>query len=672
MIKYNYTCFCNYFLQFYKKSHNVKYLKRIIHRNVQRNIGKNIEIRSNPQKEIQQGALTSTVAVEYPKYIALEGETLNSCVPSENSLEIHMPNNQCNTLLASDNSELSLERFKEHLRCWAIGYHIAQTAVSDLLKIMKSDLKINSLPSDARTLFKTNDINYKILNLPPGKYYHFGLKSKLLLKLIQNDFEGDEVNISVNIDGLPLTKSSGSQFWPILVKIDELKNKPFPIGVYHGKSKPNNSNVFLSRFVEEMKILQSEGLCLHDKTVKIKISKIVCDAPAKSFLLCIKNFNSYSSCTKCYAEGSFKKNRMTFPELNSELRTNEEFYSQTDNEYHKETSLLCDLKIDFTKRIPLDYMHLVLLGVMKRLLGFWIKGNQEVRLLKQDIELNNEKLKLIYKSIPYEITRKPRLITEYEMWKGVEFRTFLLYYGPWLMKPFLKNHYFLHFLSLHCAIRILVCHDLLEKYIDYANELLRYFVAEFGDLYGQEYVNHNIHNLTHLTLDVNIFGPLDKFSCFPFENYMHSIKMMLKTSNKPLSQFIRRVYEFETYSASTVEQKLFLKEDGLRLINNEKAEGFSAMSYQNYRIETKEPNCNFVLKSNEPIKVVDILRINNIYYIKYKKYKLISYFDNPMDSSIFWCGFVETMDEEHIISADNILRKAFKIENCFLTMLHSN
>lgn len=122
----------------------------------------------------------------------------------------------------------------------------------------------------------------------------------LKLKLIQNDFKGNEVNISVNIDGLPLPKSSGSQFWPILIKINELeKLRPFPIDVYHGETKPNNSNIFLLRFVEEMKMLQN-GLRLHDKIVKIRISKIFCDAPAKSFVLCIKNFNSYASCTKCY------------------------------------------------------------------------------------------------------------------------------------------------------------------------------------------------------------------------------------------------------------------------------------------------------------------------------------------------------------------------------------
>lgn len=241
-------------------------------------------------------------------------------------------------------------------------------------------------------------------------------------------------------------------------------------------------------------------------------------------------------------------------------------------------------------------MHLVLLGIVKRLIGFWIKGNQQVCLFKEDIDMINEKLKLIYESTPYEFSRKQRRITEYKRWKAVELRTFLLYYGPWLIKSFLKEQYFVHFLSLHCAIRILICDELIEKYIDYAHAFLIYFAREFGNLYGNEYVNHNVHNLIHLTLDVKKFGSLDKFSCFPFENYMHKIKMMLKTSNKPLSQFIKRVKECDKYTSHKIHEKLSLKENGFVLINNKHVKCFSSMYYKNYKMDTKEPNCNFLLK----------------------------------------------------------------------------
>lgn len=192
-------------------------------------------------------------------------------------------------------SDSSLETFQDHLRCWAIEHHIAQNAVTDLLKIIKSDLKLHSLPSDARTIFKTENVSNKIINLPPGKYYHFGLKAKLLLKLIHDNeinsenFKINDINILISIDGLPLTKNSNSQFWPILVKIDEMKKvEPFPVGVYHGEKKPDNSNIFLRKLVEEMKILQKEGLHVGNRILPVKINKILCDALAKLFVLCIK------------------------------------------------------------------------------------------------------------------------------------------------------------------------------------------------------------------------------------------------------------------------------------------------------------------------------------------------------------------------------------------------
>lgn len=111
-----------------------------------------------------------------------------------------------------------------------------------------------------------------------------------------------------------------------------------------------------------MESLQKEGIFLNDQIIKIikNISKILCDAPAKAFVLCIKNFNSYQSCTKCWTEGLFINNRMTFRELNSKLRTDEEFYFQTDEAYHKEKSVLCDLKIGLVAYVPFDYVHLVL------------------------------------------------------------------------------------------------------------------------------------------------------------------------------------------------------------------------------------------------------------------------------------------------------------------------
>lgn len=49
----------------------------------------------------------------------------------------------------------------------------------------------------------------------------------------------------VGVDGLPLSRSSSSQFWPILAFVYSHYNYVFPIGVYHGNTKPEDSNIYL-------------------------------------------------------------------------------------------------------------------------------------------------------------------------------------------------------------------------------------------------------------------------------------------------------------------------------------------------------------------------------------------------------------------------------------------
>lgn len=49
-----------------------------------------------------------------------------------------------------------------------------------------------------------------------------------------------------------------------------------------------------------------------------------------------------------------------------------------------------------------------------------------------------------------------------------------------------------------------------------------------------------------LSDDANQLGPLDSFSTFPFENYLHSLKKMLRKCEKPLSQIHRRIVEKNT------------------------------------------------------------------------------------------------------------------------------
>jgi len=76
--------------------------------------------------------------------------------------------------------------------------------------------------------------------------------------------------------------------------------------------------------------------------------------------------------------------------------------------------------------------------------------------------------------------------------------------------------------------------EYIEKYADYAHSLFKYFVLNFGRLYGKENMSHNIHGLIHIYDDIQIFGNFNKYSAFPFKNFLQNLKNFLRKYEKPL------------------------------------------------------------------------------------------------------------------------------------------
>lgn len=131
-------------------------------------------------------------------------------------------------------------------------------------------------------------------------------------------------------------------------------------------------------------------------------------------------------------------------------------------------------------------------------------------------------LKIIAKWIPSEFTRKTRELEYLDRWKATELRLFLLYVGSVVLQNYLPKKYFIYFISLHCAIRIL-CHETdCKNNNKYAKDLLKYFVEKCTELYGTDFLIYNIHNLIHLANDVSKFGHLDSFSSFSLERVIES------------------------------------------------------------------------------------------------------------------------------------------------------
>lgn len=266
----------------------------------------------------------------------------------------------------------------------------------------------------------------------------------------------------------------------------------------------------------------------------------------------IKGHAGYHSCTRCFVNGEYINKRTCFPfqEISCKERNHEGYVNRVQESHHVGNSLSNLIPIpgfDMVNSFPLDYMHLVTLGLVKKLINLWVRGPViNVRIPSWKIKKITLNLSLLKPSIPSDFARKPRKIEDFSRWKATELRQFLIYTGPLALKNILAKRIYNNFMLLNIAMTILLTSDISDKLLNYANTVLNYFVKEFESIYGQHMVSHNVHGLTHICSDYKRYGNLDACSCFVFENYMKNLKQMLRKHDKPLEQVIKRYQEKNT------------------------------------------------------------------------------------------------------------------------------
>lgn len=539
------------------------------------------------------------------------------------------------------------EKIKDFIASWAIQYKIPDNAISGLLSGLKNHECFQSIPIDGRTVLCTPRQSSKNIRiLKPGIYYHFGLASGIKKYAPENL---SELKVAVGIDGLLLSKSSGNQFWPILAYIISKYStkKVFPIGIYYGQSKPEDSNEFISEFVTEADNLITNGININNIVKKVSISFICCDSPARAFILRVKTHSGFHSCTRCFIDGDYQKNRVCFPYSirKSILRDHNSYINMVDEDYHtsESLSLLTKLKdFDLVKSFPLDYMHLVCLGVMKKLLIIWKSGPLKTRLPFRDIKDLSKSLLALNTDISSDFVRKSRSLTEVGRWKAVELRFFLLYSGPVVLKAKLNNECYSHFMSLSIAMIILLSPNY-KSLVNYARHLLDYFVKQFQNLYGEYLVSHNVHTLLHLCDDYDQFGPLDNCSAFIFENHMKNLKSLIRKNEKPLEQIVNRYSEMKSINVNTfksikLDEKPILKRPHANgpLIDNVFGVQYYSLFFCNIHIvikKQKDSDCFILTKDGEVVKCVNIIEMNdNILLIGKKFYHVLPFFTEPINS----------------------------------------
>jgi len=511
---------------------------------------------SNSSKEIKESSATSDQLDNSENQIPslIEYRSLD---PGCNQLEQIIP-------------EVNSEPTKiEIFRNVVLKHRISHVAINELLENLQIWLPNENFPKDARTLLKTPR-SVQSTEIGNGWLYYFGMETFLTQKInlgLKNNVSFDLPNLKdvknlislkVGTDGVSVSKSSNVMFWPLLASIDQDPvSEVFIISLFYGKNKPNSLDEFLRPFVNEMLHLES-GFFVNGILYHARIRCIIADAPARSFIKCVRQHNSYYACERCYLKGKWNRKVIHKARNGTKFHSDYSFKAKTYKKHHLGTSPLTELQVGMISQIPIDPMHCIYLGVMRKLLYYWTQGPLNFRLSpKERLKVSND-IKLLSKFIPSDFNRRPRGLEELKNWKATEFRTFLLYLGPYSLKDVLPKSKYRHFLKLHLATYILASFSWetnANAWLDYAESLLLDFVNEGCSLYGEEFLVYNVHCLTHIVQDVRIHGRLDQYSAFDFETYMMTLKKFIRTNHSHLVQVVKRVAEIQASSFRNCKQK---------------------------------------------------------------------------------------------------------------------
>ena len=273
-----------------------------------------------------------------------------------------------------DELEEKHKDFVNDIHCLIVEHSVDQVTSKHLLKILNEHTDTD-FPKDPRALLKTPR-QTQTVKIEDGEYYHFGLRAAIQ-KMIRDAKSNktiyvNNVQLLINIDGAPLQNSIEKGIWPIQCS-SNLSTKVFLIGLFFGPGKPIDVDQFLRTFVDETKTLVNEGLVYLNEEFTVNITGFICDTPAKSMILNVKGHTGYHSCTMCKIVGQRSKNVTCFPtERNTEVRTDVDFKNDVYfGTYQLGNTILTEIPdIDMVKSFPRDYMHLICLGITRKLLFY--------------------------------------------------------------------------------------------------------------------------------------------------------------------------------------------------------------------------------------------------------------------------------------------------------------
>lgn len=397
------------------------------------------------------------------------------------------------------------------------------------------------LTSQLKTLLQDDKILMAMEEHKLDKSINSIVQSSRYQAMVNSGVIGDnDVTLQINMDGVNGPKSGHpSSFWPLLTSINELPLKMrsenmILNGVWMGKSKPT-MNSFLRPLVEELKLLESEGLTLPGGN-KIRVHCLLCpvDSPARADAMKIKNPGGKYACPWCYSKAkSVKKGKGStriFPFTRVwKKRTINNYYDfalkrwttkKTAYKGVKGTSILASLdSFDVINGFNVEYMHAYCIGIFNQILEA-LTGTE---FKEKDFSIRKimEKADDIIMKIlpPHELTRLPEKLSNYKSMKAsLRKNVFLYFLIPILAELKVPRNFLDHLFLLVFSLRKYLQPTLSTEDSVKARNCLLKFHELVEKVYNKEMNIFNVHISVHVPDICEQWGALWDSSTFSYES----------------------------------------------------------------------------------------------------------------------------------------------------------
>lgn len=371
------------------------------------------------------------------------------------------------------------------------------------------------------------------------------------------------ITLVFNTDGVKVFNSNVKKsLWPIILCINELppnlrflRKNVVIAGLWLNASEPD-FDTFLKPFCDEMEKVFAEGFSIGREIVNtIQVIACCVDTKARCKIQNIKQFNGYNACGFCHHPGDIVGKQIKYGFKNDIPKRN---YQETLHAMALSSStgrpvigvkgispLIRFPNFDVIRNCPIDYMHCVLLGIVRQLCRIWFETPSSNSYIKDKVGNIDEMLTSI--SYFQEASRKARKISDRASWKANEWLQWLIHYSKICLQKYLPRKYFDHYMLLVSSVVKLLGCDITAETFDQTENNLRKFVQNFEKLYGIHEMTYNVHLLSHLVDCAKDYGPLWTFSLFVFEDINGVLKKHIKGPNEPLIQIANR-YILSHYS----------------------------------------------------------------------------------------------------------------------------